>query len=50
MTITTVTWIAVAAVVTTTAVRSLRARPARVPRRTDEDHDWHPRVTSGCGR
>ena len=49
MTITTVAWIAVAAAVTTTAVRTLRARPARVRARTEDD-DWHPHVSSGCGR
>jgi hypothetical protein len=54
MTLTTAVWICLVAAVGTTAVRALRARPARVPARTtraaQDDEAWRPHVTSGCGR
>jgi hypothetical protein len=56
MTLTTVVWISLVAAAGTTAVRTLRARAvtvpvrATVPRPRADVEDWHPRVTSGCGR
>jgi hypothetical protein len=54
MTLTTVAWVALLAAAGTTAVRSLRHRPAPVRVRqeqpTPDDENWHPHVTSGCGR
>jgi|1185.fasta_scaffold1390340_2 hypothetical protein len=56
MTLTTAVWISLVAAAGTTAVRALRARAvtvpvrATVPRPGADVEDWHPRVTSGCGR
>jgi|tagenome__1003787_1003787.scaffolds.fasta_scaffold20356227_1 hypothetical protein len=54
MTLTTAVWISLVAAAGTTAVRALRTRPApvRVPGalRATADEDWHPHVSSGCGR
>ena len=57
MTPTTAAWIAVVAAAAITTVTALRGRPARVParvpaatQRTETDENWHPHVSSGCGR
>jgi hypothetical protein len=54
MTLTTAVWICLVAAAGTTAVRALRPHPApvRVPgaRLPRVDENWHPHVTSGCGR
>jgi hypothetical protein len=56
MTPTTSVWICLVAAAGTTAVRALRPQPApvrvRVPgaRLPRADENWHPHVTSGCGR
>ena len=55
MTLTTAAWICLVAAAGTTAVRALRRRPAPCPRARSPapgrtTSDWHPHVTSGCGR